>query len=146
MSTKMNTTAPATATKSSAVMSEADMIKAAWDFDASLDIYFYIVLGVAYAATLLPSFVGSAVISPTRAVMWGYLVYDCIVRFLDLDKKPKSEAKIWNITNWALYSLRRACLEYFIVMIHGYTQAIPFANWVLNLIPIALTYVNIFVL
>ena len=53
MSMKMNTTAPANATKSSAVMSEADMIKAAWDFDASLDIYFYIVLGVAYAATLL---------------------------------------------------------------------------------------------
>ena len=89
MSTKMNPTAPANATKATAVVSD-EMIKAAWDFDASLDIYFYIVLGVAYAATLLPSFVGSMVISPMRGVMWGYLVYDCIVRFLDLDKKPKS--------------------------------------------------------
>ena len=146
MSMKMNTTAPANATKATAVMSESDMIKAAWGFDDSLDIYFYIVLGVAYAASILPSFFGFILLIPSRTTMWYYLVYDCIVRLLDLDKKPKSEAKIWNITNWALYSLRRACLEYFIVMIHGYTQAIPLANWVLNLIPIALTYVNIFVL
>ena len=146
MSTKMNTTAPATATKSSAVMSEADMIKAAWDFDASLDIYFYIVLGVAYAATLLPSFVGSMVISPMRGVMWGYLVYDCIVRFLDLDKKPKSEAKIWNITNWALYSLRRVAVEYLINILNSFTQTPLFLNWIFNLAPTALTYVNIFVL
>ena len=53
---------PTTNATKAAVMSEADMIKAAWDFDDSLDIYFYIVLGVAYAATLLPSFVGSMVI------------------------------------------------------------------------------------
>ena len=146
MSTKMNITAPANATKATAVMFEADMIKEAWGFDASLDIYFYIVLGVAYAATLIPSFVGSMVISPIRAFMLWYLVYDCIVRLLDLDKKPKSEAKIWNITNWALYSLRRVAVEYFINILNGYTQSIPFANWVLNLIPTALTYVNIFVL
>ena len=145
MSTKMNPTAPANATKATAVVSD-EMIKAAWDFDASLDIYFYIVLGVAYAATLLPSFVGSMVISPMRGVMWGYLVYDCIVRFLDLDKKPKSEAKIWNITNWALYSLRRAGVEYLLGFIVPACQFIPLANWVLNLIPLGLSYVNIFVL
>ena len=146
MSMKMNTTAPANATKATAVMSESDMIKAAWGFDDSLDIYFYIVLGVAYAASILPSFFGFILIIPSRTTMWYYLVYDCIVRLLDLDKKPKSEAKIWNITNWALYSLRRVAVEYFINILNSYTQAIPLANWVLNLIPTALTYVNIFVL
>ena len=146
MSMKMNTTAPANATKATAVMSESDMIKAAWGFDDSLDIYFYIVLGVAYAASILPSFFGFILLIPSRTTMWYYLVYDCIVRLLDLDKKPKSEAKIWNITNWALYSLRRVAVEYFINILNSYTQAIPLANWVLNLIPTALTYVNIFVL
>ena len=145
MSTKMNPTAPANATKATAVVSD-EMIKAAWDFDASLDIYFYIVLGVAYAASILPSFFGFILLIPSRTTMWYYLVYDCIVRLLDLDKKPKSEAKIWNITNWALYSLRRVAVEYFINILNSYTQAIPLANWVLNLIPTALTYVNIFVL
>ena len=145
MSMKMNTTAPANATKATAVVSD-EMIKEAWGFDASLDIYFYIVLGVAYAASILPSFFGFILLIPSRTTMWYYLVYDCIVRLLDLDKKPKSEAKIWNITNWALYSLRRVAVEYFINILNSYTQAIPLANWVLNLIPTALTYVNIFVL
>ena len=52
MSMKMNPTAPSNATKAVAGMSEADMIKEAWGFDASYDIYFYIVLRLAYAASL----------------------------------------------------------------------------------------------
>ena len=146
MSIQKNPTAPANATKTVAGMSEADMIKEAWGFDSSLDIYFYVVLGVAYAASILPSFFGLILLIPSRTTMWYYLVYDCIVRLLDLDKKPKDQSKIWNINNWLLYSLRRVAVEYFINVLNGYTQSIPILNFVLNLIPAALTYVNIFVL
>ena len=142
----MNPTAPANATKTVAGISEADMIKEAWGFDSSLDLLFYVILGISYGASLIPSIFGVLVISQTRWVMIYYLLYDCVVRFLDIDKKPKDQSKIWNITNWALYSLRRVVLEFLINNLNAFTQIIPFTNMVLNLIPTALTYVNIFVL
>ena len=121
------------------------MIKEAWGFDSSLDLLFYVILGISYGASLIPSIFGVLVISQTRWVMIYYLLYDCVVRFLDIDKKPKDQSKIWNITNWALYSLRRVVLEFLINNLNAFTQIIPFTNMVLNLIPTALTYVNIFV-
>ena len=146
MSIKTNPTAPTNTTKTVASMSEADMIKEAWGFDPSYDIYFYIVLGVAYAGSFIPSYGGSILIAPARWALIGYLLYDCIVRFLDLDKKPKDQSQIWNITNWALYSLRRVAVEYFAMLLNVGTTTIPVLSFVLNLIPFGLSYVNLFVL
>ena len=97
------------------------MIKEAWGFDSSLDLFFYVILGISYGASLIPSIFGVLVISQTRWVMIYYLLYDCVVRFLDIDKKPKDQSKIWNITNWALYSLRRAIVEYFLITLNAGT-------------------------
>ena len=88
MSIKTNPTAPTNATKAVASMSEADMIKEAWGFDPSYDIYFYMVLGAAYCASFLPSASGIFIIGPSRAVLIWYLTYDAVIRFLDIDKKP----------------------------------------------------------
>ena len=88
MSIKTNPTAPTNATKTVASMSEADMIKEAWGFDANHDTYFYMVLGAAYCASFLPSASGIFIIGPSRAVLIWYLTYDAVIRFLDIDKKP----------------------------------------------------------
>ena len=104
-----NTTAP----KASS-MSEADMIKEAWSTPADYDIYFYVIIGLSYAATIVPSVVGLYPIGLLRFSMTCYLAYLAIMSYLDLDKKPKAEANIWNMNNWLLYSLRRPAVEFLI--------------------------------
>ena len=101
-----NTTAPKAST-----MSEADMIKEAWSTDPNMDIFFYVIIGLSYAATIIPSIAGIPAIGILRIIMNLYLAYLAIMSFLDLDKKPKAEANIWNINNWLLYPLRRALVE-----------------------------------
>ena len=80
-----NTTAPKAST-----MSEADMIKEAWSTDPNMDIFFYVIYGLSYAATIIPSIFGIAPIAILRNVMFFYLAYDALVRYFDLDKKPKA--------------------------------------------------------
>ena len=120
MSTKMKPTAPSNATEAAAVVSD-EMIKKAWAIDLGVETYIYMALGAAYCASFLPSATGLLIMGPSRAVLSFYLIYDAIVRFLDIDKKPKSESGIWNITNWALYSLRRVIVEYFLIYLNSGT-------------------------
>ena len=104
-----NTTAPKAST-----MSEADMIKEAWSTDPNMDIFFYVIIGLSYAATIIPSVAGIPAIGILRIIMNFYLAYLAIISFLDLDKKPKAQANIWNINNWLLYALRRPIVEWLI--------------------------------
>ena len=83
-------TSPTTNATKAAVMSEADMIKDAWQTDPNMDIFFYVIYGLSYAATIIPSVIGIAPIAILRNVMFFYLAYDALVRYFDLDKKPKA--------------------------------------------------------
>ena len=121
------------------------MIKEAWSFDDIGDIIIYVILGLNYAVSIVPIF-GSLVVGFTRGPMAWYLIYDAVVKLLDMDKKAKGQPSIWNINNWLLYSLRRYFVEVFISILNTYTTAPFFFNWILNLIPAALSYVNLFVL
>ena len=81
---------PTTNATKAAVMSEADMIKDAWKTDPNMDIFFYVIYGLSYAATIIPSIFGIGPIATLRTVMFFYLAYDALVRYFDLDKKPKA--------------------------------------------------------
>ena len=81
---------PTTNATKAAVMSEADMIKDAWQTDPNMDIFFYVIYGLSYAATIIPSIFGIGPIAILRTVMFFYLGYDALVRYFDLDKKPKA--------------------------------------------------------
>ena len=107
VTTNTTTTAPKAST-----MSEADMVAAAWSTDPNMDIFFYVIIGLSYAATIIPSVAGLPAIGILRTIMFWYLVYCAIMSFLDLDKKPKAEKNIWNINNWLLYALRRPIVEF----------------------------------
>ena len=63
-----------------------------------------------------------------------------------MESKSKDDPEIWGYTNWALYSLRRWAVEYWLSGLLIFTQFIPGLNWILNLIPLGLSYVNVFVL
>ena len=88
MSIQKNPTAPTNETETVAVMVDEEMIKKAWGFDPSFDTYLYMVLGATYCASFIPSVYGTLIIGPSRAVLFWYLTYDAVVRFLDIDKKP----------------------------------------------------------
>ena len=68
-----------------------------------------------------------------------------IIHLVGLSNHPAEESYIWNMTNWWLFSYRRALVEYFIMLISFVTQQIPILNWILNLIPLGLSYVNLLV-
>ncbi len=87
MSTKMNPTAPTNTTKAAAVVSD-EIIKKAWGIDLGAETYIYMALGAAYCASFLPSVTGLLIMGPSRAALMWYLVYDAVMRFLEIDKKP----------------------------------------------------------
>jgi hypothetical protein len=99
-----------------------------------------------YALTIIPSVFGITPILIFKATLFYYLIYEAVMRMLNMNTHPASEAKIWTTNNWLLYSLRRVLVEYVLSFFFTFTQTIPVANWVINLIPIGLSYVNIFVL
>ncbi len=98
-------------------MSEADMIKEAWSTPADYDIYFYVMIGLSYAATIIPSVAGLPAIGLIKFSMTCYHAYLALMSFLDLDKKPKAEANIWNINNCLFYALRRPIVEWMLFFI-----------------------------
>ena len=87
MSMKTNPTAPSNATEAAAVVSD-EMIKKAWAIDLGVETYIYMALGAAYCASFLPSATGLLIMGPSRGVLLTYLMYDAVVRFLDIDKMP----------------------------------------------------------
>ena len=84
MSIKTNPTAPTNATKAVAVVSD-EMIKEAWGFDDIGDIVVYVILGINYAVSIVPLF-GSLVTMFTRAPMGWYLIFDGVMKLLDMNK------------------------------------------------------------
>ena len=127
-------------------MSEADLIKSAWRTDPNFDILYYVVYGVAYALSIIPSIFGVTPILASKSFIVFYLIYDGLVRLFAISSKSADEPKIWNYTNWLVYSLRRYFVEVLANNVNVWTQLIPGLNWILNLIPLAISYINIFVL
>jgi len=127
-------------------LSDADLIKSAWRTDPNFDILYYVAYGLSYALSIIPSIFGVTPMLLSKSLFLYYLIYDGIVRLFTISSKSTDEPKIWNYTNWLVYSLRRYFVEVVANNINILTQLIPGLNWILNLIPFAISYVNIFVL
>ena len=122
------------------------IINESWGIDPDWHIFFYVVWGIMYVCSIIPSVFGSVAILNAKAWIYWYLLINAVFDFLDLEKHPADEKYIWTLSHWLTFSLRRVLVEYAISFIVPYTQFIPIVNWILNLIPIGLSYVNAFVL
>ena len=71
-----------------------------------------------------------------------YLIFDVIIRAIFVEAKSKDDPKIYNYYNWLIYSLRRFVVDNMLTFLQFFTQLIPGWNWILNLIPLALSYYN----
>ena len=127
-------------------LSDSEVIKRAWETNPDFDIIFYAIWCIMYVLTISPSVVGVVPILNFKQVIFWYLVYEAVLNYLNLDKHPASESEIWTTQNWLFFSLRRIGVEYGINFLYPFTQSIVGLNWVLNLIPLGLSYLNIFVL
>ena len=96
-----------------------------------------------YLLTVSPSALGVVPILNAKAFIFWFLVIDAGLKFVNLDKHPTSEAYIWTMQNWLLYPVRRVAVDFMLNYVYPVTQTIVSANWVLNLIPLAISYANI---
>ena len=99
-----------------------------------------------YVLTITPSALGVVPILNVKQCVFWYLVFEAVLRIINIDKHPADEANIWTVNNWMFYSLRRVGIEYLINFIYPFTQTVYALNWVLNLIPLGLSYANVFIL
>ena len=127
-------------------LSDSEVIKRAWETNPDFDVIIYAIWWFMYVLTFSPSVVGVGLILFFKQMIFWYLVYEAYLNFENLYKHPASEAEIWSIQNWLFFSLRRIGVEYGINFLYPFTQSIVGLNWVLNLIPLGLSYLNIFVL
>ena len=95
-----------------------------------------------YGLTWIPSVLGIPIIMFIKFITNIYIGVDGIFKLLGLGLHPKREAYIWTMDNWWAYSFRRWIVDYLLTPIHPFTQAIPFANWILNLIPLFAYWAN----
>ena len=135
-----------TKTVTTVTLSDTEIIKRAWEVDQDFSILFYAIWVIMYVLTIAPSAVGIVPILSCKSVIFYYLVYEAVIRLLNLDNHPIDEADIWTSQNWLFYSLRRVGVEYGISFLYSFTQTIYGLNWVLNLVPLGLSYLNAFVL
>ena len=87
MSMITDPTAPSNETMAAEVVSD-EMIKKAWGIDLGAETYIWMALGAAYCASFLPLATGLLIMGPSRGLLLTYLMYDAVVRFLDIDKMP----------------------------------------------------------
>ena len=133
-------------TVTAVTLTDNEIIKRAWDVDQNFSILFYAIWVIMYVLTITPSALGVVPILSCKSVIFYYLVYEAVIRLINLDTHPVDEADIWTSQNWLLYSLRRVGVEYGISFLYSFTQSIYAVNWVLNLIPLGLSYLNAFIL
>ena len=95
-----------------------------------------------YIETLIPSVLAMPFILVAKSFTNIYLIIDAIFKFLGLGFHPARESFIWTMDNWWGYSFRRWIVDFILTPIHFFTQAIPFVNWILNLIPIVSYWAN----
>jgi hypothetical protein len=69
-----------------------------------------------------------------------------VEKALSLRSYEDSDPDTWNYINWLIYPVRRWYVDFVLGNLLNMAQLIPGWNWILKLIPLALSYVNIFVL
>ena len=126
-------------------MYDAATISKAWETDPGVDIFIYAVMGITYVCTAFPSTFGTIPIVTVRSAILWYLLAEGILKLINLENHPEDEASIWTMQNWLIYCLRRYFLEVLINFLYAFTQTVVGLNWVLNIIPLGLTYANIFI-
>ena len=95
-----------------------------------------------YLLTIVPSVLAMPFIYTVKAFVNIYLFIDMIFKLLGLGFHPVREAYIWTMDNWWGYSFRRWILDLFLTPMHFFTQLIPIANWLLNMITIFSYWAN----
>jgi len=95
-----------------------------------------------YFFTIIPSVGGLPLIMMLKIFSNIYIGVDGVFKLLGLGLHPAREAYIWTMGNWWFYSFRRWIVDYMLTPVHAFTQAIPFANWLLNLIPLFAYWAN----
>ena len=98
-----------------------------------------------YACTLIPSVVAMPFIYVLKGFVNIYLFVDMVFKLLGLGFHPTSQAYIWTMDNWWAYAFRRWIVDLFLTPLHIFTQSIPFANWMLNLITLFAYWANVMV-
>ena len=128
------------------VISEAQQATyEAWAIDESWSSYIYNAWYAMYGFTIIPSVFAMPFIIITKAFVNIYLLVDMILKILGLGFHPARENFIWTMDNWWGYSFRRWIIDYFLTPMHFFTQAIPFVNWMLNLLTIFSYWANVMI-
>ena len=81
-----------------------------------------------------------------KGVIDGYLLDEVVEKALSLRAYEDSDPDTWNYINWLIYPVRRWLVDLYLTSILNFVQSFVGWNWILKLIPLALSYVNIFVL
>ncbi len=95
-----------------------------------------------YLLTIVPSVLAMPFIYTVKAFVNIYLFIDMVFKLLGLGFHPAREAYIWTMDNWWGYSFRRWIVDGLLTPMHFFTQLIPFANWLLNMITIFSYWAN----
>ena len=95
-----------------------------------------------YLLTIVPSVLAMPFISVLKIGVNIYLMVDMVFKFLGLGLHPAREAYIWTMDNWWGYSFRRWLVDLLLTPMHFFTQAVPFVNWLLNLITLFAYWAN----
>ena len=69
-----------------------------------------------------------------------------VEKALSLRAYEDSDPDTWNYVNWLIYPVRRWLVDVYLTGVLNLVQSFVGWNWILKLIPLALSYVNIFVL
>ena len=125
-----------------AVSAADQAVYEAWALDPTWDDYIYGAWGTMYALTIVPSVLAMPFISVLKIGVNIYLIVDMVFKFLGLGFHPAREAYIWTMDNWWGYSFRRWLVDLLLTPMHFFTQAVPFVNWLLNLITLFAYWAN----
>ena len=129
-------------TTPSTVNTTLQNIYMAWQIDPSWVQYIYWTWVIMYFQGIIPSIFGMPFILVSRGFVNIYLFVDMWLRLAGLAFHDAKEAYIWTLGYWFQYSFRRWIVDLLIIPLHFFTQSIPFANWLLNLLPFYLHYAN----
>ena len=117
----------------------------AWSIDEGWNDYIYYAWYGMYLFTIVPSVAALPFIYVLKGFVNIYLFVDMVFKLLGLGFHPAREAYIWTMDNWWGYSFRRWIVDGFLTPMHVFTQAIPIANWLLNLITMFAYWANVMV-
>ena len=128
------------------ITAQAQATYNAWSIDTTWGYAIYAFWGVFYLSTFIFSAVGIPFQSFWKNLANISIAADGIFKLLGLGFHPSNQAYIWTMDNWWAYSFRRWIVDLFMGPIQWFTQSVPFANWLLNIIPLVAYWFNAFVI